>query len=334
MKIILHDCFSQIISVDNLLSAWQEFAKGKRGREDVQEFSFKLMDNILALHFELLNGEYKHGAYQSFFIHDPKQRQIHKASIRDRLLHHAVFRVLYPFFERTFVPDSFSSRKGKGTHRALKRFRDFGYKISENNTKTCWVLKCDIRKFFASIDHGILLEILKNYIYDQKALGLLAEIICSHSSNGAGVGLPLGNLTSQLFVNIYLGELDRFVKHDLRAKYYIRYADDFIVLFQNKEWLSYLQMEIGKFLSEKLRLTLHPNKIFIETLASGIDFLGYVVFPNHKLLRTKTKKRVLARVSEKNLPFYLGVLSHCNSYGLEVIIREIAKAEAGKSLMK
>ena len=179
-----------------------------------------------------------------------------------------------------------------------------------------------------------MLEILKNYIYDQKALGLLAEIICSHSSNKAGVGLPLGNLTSQLFVNIYLNALDQFVKHDLRAKYYIRYADDFVILSQEKEWLEEIVPEINKFLSEKLKLTLHPNKIFIKTLASGIDLLGYTVFPNHILLRTKTKQRVLVRVSEKNLPFYLGVLSHCNSYGLEVIIREIAKAEAGKSLMK
>lgn len=327
MKIILHDCFSQIISVDNLLSAWQEFVKGKRNKKDVQEFSLKLMDNILALHRDLLNGEYKHGDYQSFFIHDPKQRQIHKASVRDRLLHHAVFRVLDPFFERIFISDSFSSRKDKGTHRALERFREFSHKVSENNTKTCWILKCDIQKFFASIDHRILLEILKNYIDDQKAQELLAEIICSHSSNGAGVGLPLGNLTSQLFVNIYLNELDRFVKHDLKAKYYVRYADDFIFLSQNKAWLSYFQEEINKFLSEKLGLTLHPNKIFIKTLASGVDFLGYVVFPNHKLLRTKTKKRVFERVNGKNLPSYLGVLSHCNSYGLEVIIKEIAKVE-------
>ena len=152
MKIVLHDCFSEIVSVDNLLEAWKEFEKGKKNKPDVQEFSLKLMDNILSLHSDLSQEKYRHGGYKSFIISDPKQRHIHKACVRDRLLHHAVYRQLYPFFNRTFVADSFSSRKGKGAHRATLRFRRFARKVSENNTKTCWILKGDIRKFFASID--------------------------------------------------------------------------------------------------------------------------------------------------------------------------------------
>lgn len=316
MKTVLHDVFSEIISVDNLLSAWKEFQIRKTGKPDVQEFEIKLMDNILSLHRSLMQKRYKHGEYKAFIIHDPKQRLIHKAPVRDRLLHHAVFRILYPFFDRTFIADSFSSRKDKGTHRALKRLRKFASKVSENNTKTCWVLKCDIRKFFASINHNILLEVLGQYIKDSDALWLLDRIISSHSSSQSGTGLPLGNLTSQLFVNIYLNEFDRFVKHKLKVKYYIRYADDFVVPSKDKEYLKEILKEMERFLEDKLKLSIHRNKTFIKSLASGIDFLGYIIFPNHIILRTKTKTRMLARVDKKNLPSYLGLLSHCNGYKL------------------
>src|SRR6266567_1213046 len=156
MKIKLSHTFEEIIGLENLLSAWKEFERGKKGRKDVQEFSMHLMDNIFSLHSELFNHTYKHGGYQAFKINDPKPRDIHKAKVRDRLLHHAIYRILYPFFDKTFIADSYSCRNEKGTHKAIKRFRTFANKVSKNNTKTCWILKCDIRKFFANIDHEIL----------------------------------------------------------------------------------------------------------------------------------------------------------------------------------
>ena len=220
--------------MENLLLAWKEFECGKKNRRDVQEFSLRLMDNIFSLHRDLSNHIYWHGPYQAFKINDPKPRDIHKAGVRDRLLHHAIYRILYPFFDKIFIADSYSCRIGKGTHKAVNRFRNFSYKVSKNNTWICWVLKCDIRKFFASIDHDILVGILRKYIFTENIIWLLEKIIESFSSEEKGAGLPLGNLTSQLFVNIYLNEFDQFAKHKLKAKCYIRYCDDFVILSENK----------------------------------------------------------------------------------------------------
>jgi len=164
MKIQLAHSFEDIVSLDNLLEAWKEFLKGKKKKKDIQGFSFRLLYNRISLHRDLVHHTYKHGGYQAFNISDPKPRNIHKASVRDRLLHHAVYRILYPFFDKTFISDSFSCRNGKGTHKALNRFRSVAFKVSKNNTKTCWILKCDIKKFFASINHSILINILRNYI--------------------------------------------------------------------------------------------------------------------------------------------------------------------------
>ncbi|MBI2448135.1 group II intron reverse transcriptase domain-containing protein [Candidatus Microgenomates bacterium] len=320
MRIQLSHSFSDIISIENLLEAWEEFAKGKKKRQDVQEFSLSLMDNILNLHNDLRNHIYEHGSYQSFRICDPKPRHIHKASVRDRLLHHAVHRVLYPFFERVFIADSFSCRKGKGTHRAINRFRAFYYKVSKNDTQTCWILKCDIQQFFASIDHDVLLATLAQYIPDKDILWLLERIIGSFSTK-AGMGLPLGNLTSQLFVNVYMNEFDQFVKHKIKARYYVRYADDFLVAnFTNFNELS----RIAEFLKEKLKLELHPRKTFVATLSSGLDFLGWVHFPDHRVLRTATKRRMMKRVAEcpspETLASYSGLLGHGNAKKLEKLI--------------
>ena len=159
--------FEEIISIENLLLALKQFLSDKRNRKDVQEFQLHLMDNILSLQNDLKNKTYTHGGYHAFNISDPKPRQIHKAKVRDRLLHHAIYRILYPYFDSKFIHDSYSCRINRGTHKAINRFRDFSRKVSKNNTKTCWVLKCDIRKFFASIDHNILKEILKKHIKDE-----------------------------------------------------------------------------------------------------------------------------------------------------------------------
>ena len=319
MKRQLCHTYQDIISLENLLLAWEEFIKGKKKRRDVQEFSFNLFDNIILLYEELANQTYRHGGYEAFRINDPKPRDIHKASVRDRLLHHAIYRILYPFFDRLFVTDSYSCRVDKGTHKAIERFRQMSYKASRNNTKTCWVLKCDIKKFFATIDHDILLTILREYIFDKDILYLLREVIDSFET-ATGKGLPLGNLTSQLLVNIYMNRFDQFIKHTLKAQYYIRYADDFVFLSNNKDCLNAILPQIKKFLFQELKLQLHPQKIFIKTLASGIDYLGWVNFPYHRVLRTATKRRMMRRVQEhltqKTMQSYLGLLKHGNTFRL------------------
>lgn len=307
--------YDHIISPENLLEAWREFLKGKRGRKDVQEFSFQLMDNILLLHRDLKNKTYVHGGYYAFNISDPKPRNIHKASVRDRLLHHAVYRVLYPFFDKKFISDSYSCRLNKGTHKALKQFRRYFSKVSQNNTRTCWVLKCDIKKFFASIDHKVLRYIVVKHIEDEGLKWLLSQIIGSFPK-----GLPLGNLTSQLLVNVYMNEFDQYVKHRLKAKYYIRYADDFVFLSHDKALLQKFIRYIIYFLRTELKLELHPDKVFIKTFSSGVDFLGWVHFPNHRVLRTTTKRRVIKNLrnnpSKETRTSYLGLLKHGNAYRL------------------
>lgn len=309
--------FEQVISLENLCKAWEEFARGKKSKPDVQAFERRLMDNLLDLQRDLASGSYRHGQYHSFFINDPKRRHIHKASVRDRVVHHAIHRILYPFFDRTFIADSFSCRKGKGMHAALNRFHRLAGQASHNHTRTVWALKCDIRKFFAQIDHEILLEILQSRICDQQTIRLLAEVIHSFSSDQIGRGLPLGNLTSQLFANVYLNQFDQFVKHELKARFYVRYADDFVFLSPDRrESVRNLPIVI-QFLFDRLHLQLHPDKIVLKTVASGVDFLGWVHFTDHRVLRRATARRMLRRLEEHStegtLQSYLGMLGHGNT---------------------
>ncbi|OGG95843.1 hypothetical protein A3E04_02250 [Candidatus Kuenenbacteria bacterium RIFCSPHIGHO2_12_FULL_42_14] len=339
MKIQLTYKYEEIVSIDNLLLAWQEFLRGKRKKYDIQEFSLRLMDNLFSLHRDLIHHTYKHGGYQEFKINDPKPRVIHKAAVSDRLVHHALHRLLFPFFDKIFIADSYSCRRHKGTHRAANGFRKYFYQASQNNTTSCWVLKCDIRKFFANIDHQVLTKILTTYIPDKNILKLLETVIESFSTiQDKRLGLPLGNLTSQLFANIYLNTFDQFIKHNLKAKFYLRYADDFVFLSADKDWLEKQISEVGRFLSDELKLELHPDKIFLKTLASGVDFLGLVNFPDHRILRTSTKRRMIRKIKEKEKDLaigligrdkfyetvnsYLGMLKHCCG---EKIRREINK---------
>ncbi|MBI2599763.1 group II intron reverse transcriptase domain-containing protein [Candidatus Daviesbacteria bacterium] len=286
------------------------------------------MDNIIELHQELAKKIYKHGSYYAFKINDPKPRDIHKATVRDRIIHHAIYRILYPYFDKKFIYDSYSCRNDKGTHKALNRFRDLARKVSQNHTQTVWILKGDIRKFFATINHIILKNTLKRHIIDEDIMWLLGQVVDSFYNEGdPTVGLPLGNVTSQLLINVYMNEFDQFIKRKLKVKCYARYADDFVIFNEDRTYLEALIPQISEFLEVKLNLSLHPDKLFIKTCASGVDFLGWVHFPHHRILRTTTKRRMFKKLEEKRsketLVSYLGLLKHGNTYELTKMMREV-----------
>jgi len=345
----MHIDYSNLISVTNLFQAWSEFRKGKAKRHDVQIFERELEDNLFKLQKSLKHKTYKHGNYHSFYVNDPKQRHIHKAGVVDRVVHHVLYTFLYKLFDNIFIYDSYSCRLNKGTHKGVKRLEAFTRIVSKNYTIPCWALKCDIKKFFASIDHKVLFQLLEKKIKDENIVWLLKQVIESfctchpefisgsrrfrpcqndgkmlnqvqHDNNHRGI--PLGNLTSQVFANIYLNELDQFVKHKLKVKYYMRYADDFLMLSSYKDTLQRSLVAMGEFAKNNLNLELHPNKIIFRKLEWGIDFLGYVVLPYYIVPRTKTKRRIFKKLKEKigsekfnqSLQSYLGYLGHAKSF--------------------
>ena len=315
-----HVLFDEIISLENIFRAWREFQKDKRNREDVKEFEANAEENIFSLRDDLAIGKYRHGPYEPFWVCDPKRRLIHKACVRDRLLHHAVFRVLYPILDRKWIYDSFSSRECKGTHAAMKRFRDFVWNISRNNTRDVWVLKLDVRKYFDSIDHDILEKLLvKSLLYKKRPLerffdvtsalpneallpknndrlfDLLRDNIQSYSTS-PNKGIPLGNLTSQLFANVYLNPLDQYVKRQLSAPYYLRYVDDIIVASGSREFLACLLSDLRSFMVDELQLIVHPDKISISRWDKGIDALGFISYPTKTVMRASTARRMFKQL--------------------------------------
>lgn len=342
---IWHDLYSESITLENIFQAWGEFVKGKRNKRDVQVFDRHLEDNLFNLYEELENKSYKHGKYKSFFVRDPKSRHIHKSCVRDRVVHHLVSKILEKIFDPAFYTHSYSCRKRKGTHKAVYAFVNETRRMSNNNTSPLFVLKCDIKKFFACVDHEVLIDLIKRRINDQNFLWLLTEIVESFRSEftehtDSPKGMPIGNLTSQIFANIYMDPFDQFIKHKLKIKYYIRYTDDFVILSKNKDQLKQLIPKIEDFLKENLKMSLHPKKIIIRDYYLGIDFLGYVVFPHFVLPRTKTKKRIFRKLSERGkmthkgwnppealnqtLQSYLGYLSHCNAFEMSLKIKALA----------
>lgn len=348
-KRIFHDIFSEIVSTQNILRAWLEFRRGKRSKPDVQNFEFNLESNLLKLQGEILSGSYEHEPYQSFRVRDPKLRHIHKASVRDRLLHQAIFRVLYPIFDKSFIFDSFSCRVGKGTHPAVSRLEKFLKKTGQNNHRPVYTLKCDVRKFFDSINHEKLLELIKRKVSCEKTIWLIEKIIDSFEKT-KGAGLPLGNVTSQLFANIYLNELDQFIKRHLKVKYYLRYCDDFVILNSSQNALKNILEPIRSFSRQRLSLNLHENKIILRRHSQGVDFLGYVVLPYHRVLRTKTKRRIFKKIVlrggelergvishdsfSQTLQSYFGVLSHCSGFKISEDLRAKSMVDkSGKSML-
>lgn len=336
--------YTDLVSPENLFIAFDEFKRGKRKKEDVMSFERNLELNIFELSQQLFSKSYQHHTYATFTIWDPKYRIISKAEVRDRVVHHVLYNYLYSIFDKTFIFHSYSSRLTKGTHIGVKNFHKKTRKVSENFSKPCYALKCDIKKFFASINHSILMSLLKKKVVDPDILWLINNVIQSYS-NTPNTGLPLGNVTSQLFANVYLNQLDRFIKHDLHIKYYFRYADDFVILNQSKDYLKKLIDLIDEFLQTELKLRLHPQKVFIRKLKQGIDFLGYVCLPHCRTIRTKTKRRMFKKFDQRQnemfagertsesfnqtLQSYLGLLKHANSRGL---VRKLEKLAGIKTL--
>lgn len=289
---------------------------------------------------ELLEKSYTPGRYRTFVVYERKPRLISAAPYRDRVVHHALCNVIEPIFERSFIYDSYACRKGKGTHKAVDRFTEF-------SNKNSYVFKCDIKKYFPSIDHKNLFEKMGRRIKCQDTLWLIKKII-DHSNPQEEVidyfkgddlfdpfrrrrGIPIGNLTSQFFANIYLNDLDHYVKEVLKCRYYIRYVDDITILDDSKEKLWEIKGAIEKYL-EKERLKLHPRKSFIFPVSIGADLLGYKVFPTHRLLRKDTCMRFIRRLKKASLLYkkgllkwedinrsvqrWLGHAKHADTYGL------------------
>ncbi len=239
---------------------------------------------------------YRHGPYREFIVTDSKKRVIKAAPFRDRVVHHAVVNIIEPIFEKAFIFDSYACRRGKGTHRAIKRLEHFIRSLQSRcavAVEQCgggYCLKCDISKYFDSIDHGVLFRILAKRIGDENVLWLLREIIESSDK-----GIPIGNLTSQLFANVYLHELDWFVKRTLREHYYLRYMDDFVILGADKRHLDNVREVVRAFLRDELKLTLHPKKSDIFPIETGVDFLGYVLRDGKRFVRKSTVKRMIKK---------------------------------------
>lgn len=323
-----HKCnFEDVISISNLLRAWREFGKGKSKKNDVANFELNLENNLFDLNHQLVTGEWMPDPYEVFFVQDPKLRKIHKATVRDRILYQAVYRSLYQIFDISFIAHSYSSRECKGTHAGVFSFEKYIRKVTKNYRLPAHALKCDIRKFFDSIDHDILIALIEKKINDPKLILLIKQIVGSFETV-IGKGLPLGNVTSQLFANIYMNELDQYAKRVLKAKYYVRYCDDFGIVSDSKIYLENRLIKISRFCKTELLLDFHPNKIIMCKTLNGIDFLGYVLLQHRRVLRTRTKARMLRKLDkikfaldagnmenglvEQTVQSYLGMLSHCN----------------------
>ncbi len=288
---------ADVCTWENLYLAWRKAARGKRRGRAAAGFEYRLEDHLLQLHEELAGGAYRPGPYQSFTIHEPKRRLISAAPFRDRVVHHALCNVIEPAFERSFIHHSYANRVGKGTHRALDQCQAWARRHP-------YVLQCDIRQFFPSIDHALLRCTLHRHIQDGGIRRLIDLILAS----GRGVlseeyemvyfadddlfaanrerGLPIGNLTSQFWANCYLNPFDHFVTRELGCTAYLRYVDDFLLFGDNKAQLWQWRSQILERLAV-LRLTIHENAAAVKPVTHGIPFLGFVVYPTHRLLKRR-----------------------------------------------
>jgi RNA-directed DNA polymerase len=291
--------YRKLSSWENLLLAYRKASKGKRGHPNVAAFEHRFEDHLFELEDELRNFSYSPGKYRSFHIHEPKRRLISAAPFRDRVVHHALCNLIEPIFERSFIHDSYANRVGKGTHRALNRAQKFARRYP-------YVLQCDLRQFFPSVDHAILRQEISRKIIDENVRWLCDSIMQSGEKilrdeyemiyfagdNLLAInrprGLPIGNLTSQFWANVYMNPFDHFVKRELHCKAYLRYVDDFLLFAEDKKTLNQWKQAIGSRLA-RMRLTIHPHAQ-ARPVTEGFTFLGFCIFPQKR--RLKRQKRL------------------------------------------
>ena len=310
--------YSEICSIENLMLADAKARKGKALQPGVQIHDKNRGCNLIALHEILCNKTYRTSAYTSFKIYEPKEREVFGLPYYpDRIVHHAIMNVLEPIFTAVFTGDTYSCIKGKGIHGAAKTIR----KSLQDRQTTQYCLKLDIRKFYPSVDHAILKQLVRRKIKDASLLWLLDEIIDSSP------GLPIGNYLSQYLANLYLTWFDHWIKEVKRVKYYSRYADDIVILAPDKPYLHELLAEIKQYLGDNLKLVVKDNYQVFPVAGRGIDFVGYRFYHTHTLLRKSIKQnfaRMLAkRRNPASIASYMGWLKHCNSKNLiKKLLRE------------
>lgn len=296
----------QITDFENLLQASRQAQRGKRFRDNVLNFNYNLEQELAQLKTELETKTYQPGAYKTFEIVEPKRRMISAAPYRDRVVHHALCNIIVPIFERTFINDSYANRVGFGTHRALKEFTQLA-------RSSRYILQCDIRKYFPSIDHEILKTLLRRKLKCQETLWLLDTIIDNSNEQESILdyfpndnlltplqrrkGLPIGNLASQFFANVYLNGFDHFVKEQLKVGKYVRYVDDFALFSDNWDFLTKVRIAIEDYLAE-LRLKIHPVKSQLFETRKGATFLGFRILPDRIRVRTENLRRARRRLRQ------------------------------------
>jgi len=314
--------YEKIYDMDNLRQAYKKARRHKGKKFYVLEFEEHLEENLVQIQKELKEETWQPLAYKVFTTFDPKQRLIHAPRFKDRIIQHALVSVIEPIYYPIFIHDSYASLKNKGTHIAVDRLTMF----LRRHEEPIYVLKCDVRKFFDSIDHEVLISILRKKIGDERIIRMCQKIL---SCGGITKGVTLGNYTSQWFANIYLNELDYFLKHELKVKECIRYMDDVVVLSESKAWLHGIKGHIDAFL-KTLKLDLHPRKQEIFPARVGIDFLGYVTWHDHRRLRKRNVWRFIKRlrdferfpdkVSEEHITgsvmSWKGYAQHADAFGL------------------
>ncbi|MEO5369203.1 MAG: reverse transcriptase/maturase family protein [Magnetococcus sp. DMHC-1] len=295
--------FGSIIAFPNLWRAAHKAWRGKKDKTRIADFYFNLERELLRIQEELVSGQYQPRPYRLFMVTDPKHREIAAADFRDRVVHHAIINVLDPLFETRLIHHTYACRVGKGTHAAVQQAQHCAARFP-------FFLKCDIRKYFQSVDHTFLATLLARIIKDQRVLDLLARII-THPVAGhpPGKGIPIGNLTSQHFANLYLGELDHFIKERLRVNGYLRYMDDFLVFGPTKSFLHGIHFEIRQFLHDRLSLVLKDHVTLLAPTNEGIPFLGFQVFPQTVRLQRKGMARFRHKFSAREELFQRGEIN-------------------------
>ncbi len=295
--------FEQIVTFENLMLAAHKTLLGHKSRRAVARLYFDLEPEVLRLQEELTSGSYQPRPYRVFEIREPKPRQICAADVRDRVTHHAICNILDPIFERQMISDTFACRKGKGTHAAIRRAQHFA-------RRSPYFLQCDVRKYFATIDHAVLKAMLRRKLKDERVLELLDRIIDQPlPGSEPGKGVPIGNLTSQYFANLYLGELDHFVKERLRVKGYVRYMDDFLLFGDEKPALHEALAALNSFVNDRLRLELKTEATIIAPVTQGITFLGFRIFPSLIKLSGPKWARFRRKIKQKESAFEAGSIS-------------------------